>query len=279
MTLSSPLNPDVIDSAKFVQRLWSKQPLLGIILGTGSGQIADSIQVDESIDYESIPNFPSSTAIGHSGKLVCGTIRGQNVVALKGRFHPYEGHSFERVTLPIHLFHALGIDRVLITNAAGGLNPKFAVGDLMAITSHVDFMNLTSFRFGQLAGPESAHRCIRRSDEVMDHQLIDQAIQVARREGFSMDRGVYAGLLGPNYETRAEIRMLRRTGCDAVGMSTIGEIAAARLFAMKVLAISVITNLANPDQLQETSGQEVVDSAKVAEPRLLAIVQDLVKRL
>ncbi len=260
-------------AADFIRQQWSATPELGIVLGTGSGQIADRIEVQCTFDYGEIPHFPRSTALGHRGRLVCGKLFGADVVAMQGRFHPYEGHAYHEIILPVPVFHELGIKRLFVTNAVGGVNPKFKSGELMVITSHLDLMLLT----GQMYHHDGcAERLSFRTDRVYDAQLAQIALAVGRQNDFVVHTGSYAGLLGPNYETRAEYRMLRKIGGDVAGMSTIPEVSMAALYNIPTLAISVVTNVAKPDILEATSGQEVIDAALVAEPHLLAIVAALV---
>ncbi len=266
---------DQIETASsYIKERWDRPPRVGIVLGTGSGQIADSLQIDLKIDYGSIPFFPRSTAIGHQGELVCGSFSGQAVLAMQGRFHLYEGYPYEQVTLPIHVMAKLGIQRLMVSNAAGGVNPRFRKGEIMLIESHLDFMWKTA---PSLFAPDMTHgtgRGQRCADSSIDPPLIRLAEEVARKGNFVLHRGVYAGVLGPNYETRAEYRMLRNLGADAVGMSTLPELAVACKYGIDVLACSIITNEANPDELEPTTGEEVVEVAEVAAGNLLEIFRE-----
>ena len=262
----SSLISQAVDS---IAAQWSERPRFGIVLGTGAGIVAEHIQADVTMPYASIPNFPVSTATGHKGNLVCGTLDGHEVVAMQGRFHLYEGYNVDLATLPIHVMRALGVEVLFVSNAAGGLNPKMVRGDVMLINSHVDFMNRSS---QQLTSAPVLGRPSLRSDDCYDESLQDLAKGIARREGFPLHEGVYAAMLGPNYETRAEYRCLRRFGVDVAGMSTVPEVTVASRCGMKVVAISIVTNVANPDVLEETSGDEVVEAAQVAAPKLKSIV-------
>lgn len=248
---------------------WSERPRFGIVLGTGAGIVAEQIQADATLPYASIANFPVSTATGHKGNLVCGTLDGHKVVAMQGRFHLYEGYDVDRATLPIQVMRAMGVEVLFVSNAAGGLNPKMLRGDVMLINSHVDFMNRTS---PQLTSAPVSGRPSLRSDSCYDPVLLELAKGIARKDGFSLHEGVYAAMLGPNYETRAEYRCLRKLGVDVAGMSTVPEVTVASRCGMKVLAISIVTNVAKPDALEETSGEEVVEAAQVAAPKLKSIV-------
>ncbi len=258
-----------VDAAsKFVKQRWQRKTRFGIVLGTGAGQLAQEIDAEQKIDYADVPFFPRSTALGHKGRLVCGQLAGHDVVAMQGRFHLYEGYPVDQATLPIHLMHRLGVDTIFISNASGGINPKFSSADIMLIDSHIDLMFQTS---PQMAGEVQFDRPLTRSD-TYNQKLIEQAMACGRKNGFAVHRGVYAAMLGPNYETRAEYRFLRRIGSDVVGMSTVPEVTVAARYQMRVLGMSVITNIAKPDVLESTSGQEVIDAAEIAAPNLKTIV-------
>ena len=262
----------VDQASQFVASRWNKRPAFGIILGTGAGDIASHIVADEKIPYSEVPNFPVSTVIGHKGQFVCGTLAGEPVIAMQGRFHLYEGYSVDQATLPVHLMAALGVTDLFVSNAAGGCQPDWKVGDVMMIESHIDFMYRST---PQMFSGSVLGRPLRRTD-AYDAQRIEQAILHARRENFQLHRGVYASMLGPNYETRAEYRYLRKIGADAVGMSTVPEVAVASKYDMRVMAMSIITNIANPDQLEETCGHGVVDAAAVAAPNLRSLVENAI---
>ncbi len=269
MAMKEKFKTLVAQSVEAIARRWNGSPRFGIVLGTGAGIVADHIQAQATLPYGSIANFPVSTATGHKGNLVCGTLDGHEVVAMQGRFHLYEGYDVDLATLPIHVMHAMGVDVLLVSNAAGGLNPKMGSGDVMLIESHVDFMNRTS---PQISATPVNQRPSFRSDQAYDPELIEIAHGIARRSGFALHQGIYAAMLGPNYETRAEYRLLRRMGADVAGMSTVPEVNVAALNGMRVLAMSIITNIANPDVLESTSGEEVIEAAQVAAPKLKSIV-------
>ncbi len=239
-------------------------------MGTGAGAIADAIVAQATIRYPEVPHFQASTAIGHQGQFVCGTFAGQPIIAMQGRFHLYEGYSVDQATLPVHLMAALGVTDLFISNAAGGCRSDWVVGDVMVIQSHIDFMYRST---PHMISPTVQGRPLRRSD-CYDRPRIQQAMIHARRQGFQLHRGVYASMLGPNYETRAEYRFLRNIGADAVGMSTVPEVAVASTYAMRVMAISIITNVANPDQLSVTSGHGVIDAAAIAAPKIKTLVEN-----
>jgi purine-nucleoside phosphorylase len=253
----------------------SEPPLVGLILGSGLGAVGESIELDAAIDYGDIPHFLRPTAIGHQGRLLLGRLAGTPVVAMQGRYHLYEGHAAGRVTFPVRVMNALGIKALVVSNAAGGLNPNFAVGDIMVIDDHINLMNRNPLvgvnddrlgpRFPDMSSP-------------YDRQLGDQALAIARREDFPCHRGTYIGMLGPNYETRAEIRMLRGWG-DAVGMSTVPEVIVAAQAGLRVLGLSTITNVCSPDLSHEASGEAVVAVANAASQRLQLIVQGVISQL
>ena len=258
-----------LESALHVVRTrWSGQPRFGIILGTGAGDVANRIEIEAAIPYTEIPGFPQSTAVGHRGQFVCGQLAGRGVIAMQGRFHLYEGYSPQQVQLPLALMRALGVQLLFISNAAGGLNPRFASGQLVVLESHLDLM-FRSWNTGPTAA--TLGRPPGRAD-VYDRSLIQGALACARQQDFVLHRGVYAGLLGPNYETRAEYRFLRRIGADVVGMSTVPEVVFAAALGMRVLAFSIVANVAQPDVLEPTSGQQVVDAAAVAAPQLCSLM-------
>ncbi len=245
---------------------------MGLVLGSGLGAVAEAIELGAAIDYDDVPHFLKSTAVGHRGRLVCGRLAGVPVVAMQGRFHLYEGYPAERVTFPIRVMEALGIETLIVTNAAGGLNPTYAVGDVMVIDDHVNLMGDNPLvgvnddrlgpRFPDMSAP-------------YDRQLGDRALAIARQHDFACHRGTYLGMLGPNYETRAEIRMLRSWG-DAVGMSTVPEVIVAAHAGLRVLGLSTITNVCSPDVKHVASGEAVVATAHAASEKVSAIILGIV---
>jgi purine-nucleoside phosphorylase len=261
------------ESAAFIRSRWSAKPRVGIILGSGLGSVGDAIALEAAIDYGDVPHFLRSTAVGHRGRLLCGRLGGVPVVAMQGRFHCYEGYSAERATFPVRVMIALGIELLVVSNAAGGLNPAFAAGDIMVIDDHINLLNRNPLigvnddrlgpRFPDMSAP-------------YDRPLGERALAIARCEGFACHRGVYVAMLGPTYETRAEIRMLRYFGGDAVGMSTVPEAIVAAHAGLRVLGLSTITNVCSPDVPHTTSGEEVVATAEAARGKLRAIVEGLI---
>ncbi len=257
--------------AAIVNSRWRSRPVAGLILGTGLGGVARQIQVQEAFDYADLPHFPHSTAIGHRGRLVCGTVEGVPVVAMEGRCHVYEGYSMEQVALPVIAMAALGIETLLLSNASGGLNPGFRSGDVMVIEDHINLMfrregNSTAIGFRHRA-PKSTY----------DRSLIRQVIRIAARHGFSAYPGIYVAVTGPNYETRAEYRFLRRIGADAVGMSTVPEAQAALFCGVRTLGLSIITNVARPDAPHVVHAEEVIAAARTAEKKVGTLVLQLLR--
>jgi purine-nucleoside phosphorylase len=269
----SLISPAALAAAERIAQNWPQRPRFGIILGTGAGNLAEAIRREATFPYTDFSGFPHSTAMGHAGQFVCGQLQGQAVIAMQGRFHLYEGYRVEQSTLGVQTMAALGTKFLLVSNAAGGINPKFRSGEVMLITSHIDLM------FRPAPAPETCRSGLRpelRGDSAYDRELIAQAEACARRHDFSVHRGTYCGLLGPNYETRSEYRFLRRIGGDTVGMSTVPEVRLAARLGLRVLGLSIVTNVARPDALDPTSGQEVIDAAQVAGPCLRALFENAI---
>ncbi|MCA9237684.1 MAG: purine-nucleoside phosphorylase [Planctomycetales bacterium] len=256
-----------------VRRHWKERPVAGIILGTGLGGFARHIERATHVNYGDIPNFPATTAAGHAGRLVCGTLDGRPVVAFQGRFHLYEGWSAEQASLPVRLLRGLDAETLIVSNAAGGLNPQYRVGDLMLIDDHINLMfaNPLIGVNDDLLGPRFPDMCA-----PYDRQLQDVALQTALDHKFALHRGVYVSMLGPTYETRAEYRMCRTLGGDAVGMSTVPEVVAAVHAGMRIVGVSTITNVGTPDALDETDHDAVQTVAATAGEKLAAIVRAVV---
>lgn len=248
-------------------------PKVGVILGTGLGQLADEIEQPIEIPFHAIPHFAASTALGHKGQLVCGQLCGEPVVAMQGRFHLYEGYSAQQVTLPVRVMKRIGIEKLIVSNASGGLNPVFESGDVMVIDDHINLMWQNPLlgvnddelgpRFPDMSCPYSP-------------KLSEIALSAARKAGFVCHRGVYAALSGPTYETRAEYRMLRTIGADVVGMSTIPEVIVANHAGITTLGLSVVTNVCRPDTLDTTDGHEVKMAAEKAESKMKRIVEAVI---
>ena len=268
---------DKIQEAKaFIAGHCSSRPTVGIVLGTGLGGLVDEINVEATIEYGQIPHFPKSTAVSHRGRLVCGTLDGVSVVAMEGRFHMYEGYPLKQITLPVRVFKALGAELLIVSNASGGLNPYFRTGDIMVIEDQINLMGdnpLIGINDDRL-GPRFPDMC-----EPYDQQLIDRALQIARLAGITAHKGVFAAVAGPNLETRAEYRFLRVIGADAVGMSTVPETLVAVHCGLKVVGLSVITDMCLPDALKPVNVEEIIAVAGRAEPQLRALVRGIVQHV
>src|SRR5437016_13524182 len=253
----------------FIRRAWKGTPHAGIILGTGLGSLVTHIQEEASLEYEEIPHFPTSTAISHRGRLVCGKLAGLPVVAMEGRFHMYEGYPLNQITLPVRVMKALGAKLLVVSNACGGMNPYYKCGDIMLIDDHINLLGdnpLIGINDDRL-GPRFPDMC-----EPYDHQLIDRALEVARRENIVAHRGVFVAVPGPNLETRAEYRFLRMIGADVVGMSTVPEVIVAVHAGLKTIGFSIITDMCLPDALEPAVLEEIIAVANTAEKKLRVLV-------
>ena len=263
------------EAAAVVRQHWTGPARVGIILGTGLGSLAEQIQTEATLDYEDIPHFPRSTSVGHAGQLVCGRLEGVPLVAMEGRFHAYEGYTHRQITFPVRVMKALGAELLIVSNACGGMNPQYAQGDIMVIEDHVNLM-LGNPLIGvndEKLGPRFPDMCA-----PYDPELIDRALQIARREDFVAHKGVYVAVTGPNLETRAEYRFLRTIGADVVGMSTVPEVIAAVHAGMRVLGLSIVTDLCLPDALKPANIHEIIATANEAEPKLRKIVVGILAR-
>ncbi len=265
----------VEENSALIRRRWPARPRAALVLGTGLGKLAAHISTEVVLPYRELHGFPVPTAVGHQGRVVCGTLAGVPLIAMQGRGHLYEGYSFDQVTLPVRVMQALGAELLIVSNASGGLNPQYQAGDIMAIRGHVNLMGRRGV--GAQAAAAGAARDSPRQQSPYDPRLIDGALAIARRGNFVAHQGVYAAVCGPNYETRAECRFLRRWA-DAVGMSTVPEVTVAAAAAMRVLALSVITNVIRPDAPQHVSGDAVVATGAAAEPRLRQIVTGVLEK-
>lgn len=245
-----------------------------IILGTGLGRLADEIVIEQEIPYSEIPNFPQSTVEGHSGKLLLGKLGGKDVLAMQGRFHFYEGYSMREVTFPVRVMYELGIQTLFVSNAAGGTNPSFSVGDIMIITDHINFFPEHPLRGKNFpTGPRFPDM-----HEAYDKNLIALADTIAQEKGIKVQHGVYLGTQGPTFETPAEYRMFARLGADAVGMSTIPEVIVANHCGIKVFGVSIITDLGGFDNPVEVSHEEVQVAANKVQPLMTDIMREMIKR-
>src|SRR5438067_4679553 len=263
----------VQSAAAYIRAAWDRAPHAGIILGTGLGSLVKEIKEETSLDYEQIPHFPRSTATGHRGRLVCGQLAGLPVLAMEGRFHMYEGYPLEQITLPVRVMKALGAKLLVVSNACGGMNPYYRAGDIMLIEDHINLMGanpLIGINDDRL-GPRFPDMC-----EPYDHALIERALTVARRENIIAHQGVFVAVAGPNLETRAEYRFLRQIGADVVGMSTVPEVIVGVHAKMRILGISVITDMCLPDALEPVSIPEIIATATEAEKKMRVLVRRVV---
>lgn len=265
------------ESLLFLKGKVDFQPKFGIILGTGLGQLADDIQVVAAIPYKEIPHFPVSTVESHKGQLVFGHLDGIPVVAMVGRFHYYEGYSMKEVTFPIRVLKLLGIDLLVISNAAGGTNPDYEAGDIVFVRDHINMQPENPLR-----GPNDERLGVRFPDmlNTYDRTLNAKAMTIAKSHGIRTHEGVYYGLQGPNLETPAEYQFIHRVGGDLVGMSTVPEVLVARHMDLAVFVLSVVTNKCYPlEAIGETTLEEVIATASSAEPKMRLIVKELLKEL
>ncbi len=270
------LRKQIDEAVGFLRTRTKSTPTIGIILGTGLGGLAREITQETVIDYGDIPHFPLSTVESHQGKLIFGTLNGKQVVAMQGRFHFYEGYSMKQVTFPVRVMKFLGVSTLLISNAAGGMNPQFRKGALMIITDHINLLG-----DNPLIGPNDDSLGPRFPDmsEPYSRKLIALAEQSALDLNIRTERGVFVAVPGPNLETRAEYRFLRFIGADAVGMSTVPETIVAVHMGLSVLGISIITDECFPDALQPANVEEIIAVASTTEPKLTAVMKSVVQKL
>src|SRR3954469_1247994 len=266
----------VQEATRAVRAHWSGTPRVGIVLGTGLGALAHEIEAEAILPYPEIPHFPRSTVESHKGQLVCGTLGGQSVVAMEGRFHLYAGYTAAPVTFPIRVMKELGCRYLVVSNAAGGLNPFYAKGDLMVIDDHINLLGSNP-----LIGPNDERLGVRFPDliEPYDRGLQKLALQAALEANIVAHRGVYVAVTGPNLETRAEYRFLRAIGADVVGMSTVPEVLVGVHAGLRVLGFSIITDLCLPDALEPVSHEQIVAVAQEAEIKLRTIVRRVLQTL
>ncbi len=264
------------ETTAFIRQQCNSTPVAGIILGSGLGNFTEEMEVEKEILYSDIPHFPITTVEGHSGKLIFGVMGGKKVVAMAGRFHFYEGYTPLQVIYPIRVMKMLGVETVLISNAAGGVNPHFEVGDLMIIKDHISF-----FAVNPLLGENDAEMGPRFPDmsEPYAKSLIAKAQAIAQKCGISLKTGIYTGVTGPTFETRAEYKLIQLLGGDAVGMSTVQEVIAAVHAGMQVFAMSVITDIGVREEENKITHQEVLQAARVAAPKLTTIFTELIAQL
>lgn len=264
------------EAVAFIKSKTSVEPDLGVILGTGLGGLVNEINVVDEIPYDKIPHFPVSTVESHSGKLIFGELGGKNVVAMQGRFHFYEGYDLKQVTFPVRVMKLLGIERLIVSNASGGVNPDYEIGEIMILNDHINLFpgnpligkNLDDFgpRFPDMS-------------DAYDSTMIDLAMRIAEENDIRVKQGIYAGLTGPTLETPAEYKMIYILGADAVGMSTVPEVIVARHMEIPCFAVSIITDLGVEGKIKKVSVQDVIEVASRQEPKMTKIIKELIARV
>ncbi len=263
-------------TANFIKERIKSSPEIGIILGTGLGGLVNEIEIIDSIPYHEIPNFPVSTVQGHAGRLIFGKLGDKDVLAMQGRFHYYEGYSMQEVTFPVRVLKYVGIKNLFVSNASGGLNPDYRVGDIMVITDHINFFPEHPLRGKNVdeLGPRFPDM-----SKCYDKRLRNKAKLISLEHNIHLKEGIYVGVSGPTFETPAEYKMFRILGADVVGMSTVPEVIVARHMDMKVFGISIITDSGVPGEIVEISHEEVQEVAMKAEPKMTLIMKKLIQSL
>ena len=273
----SDLYDRIKESVSFIRQKTSVKPSFGIVLGSGLGGLVKKIKVEARVPFKEIPNFPISTVSGlHAGNLVIGRLSGKPLVAMEGRVHYYEGYSMQEITFPVRVMKFLGADTLIVSNACGGLNPVFKAGELMIVVDHINLLGDNPLRGknDERLGPRFPDMY-----NVYDKELVELAEQTAIENRIKVHKGVYVSVAGPNLETGAEYRMLRIIGADVVGMSTVPEVIVARHMGMKVLGISVITDMGLPDAMEPVSLEDVISMANKAEPQLTKLISAVVAKM
>lgn len=255
------------------------QARVGVVLGTGLGRLAEEVKVSARVNFEDIPHVASTGVASHRGEFLAGRLNGTEVYVLDGRLHGYEGHSMESIVFPVRLLARLGVKTVVLSNAAGGLNKKWKLGDIMVLNDHINLPGMAGIN--PLVGPNDDKLGVRFPDmsEPYDRKLIKLAHEAAKSQKLKLREGVYVQVFGPNLETRAEYRFLRAMGSDVVGMSTVPEVVAARHMGLKVIAFSIVTDMCDPDHLEEANIERIIATANEAEPKLTRLVKALVGKL
>lgn len=263
-------------AVEFIKSKINIEPEIGIILGTGLGSLAEHIEDPVIIEYSNIPEFPVSTVVGHAGRLIAGTIEGKKVIAMQGRFHYYEGYTMQEITLPVRAMKLLGIKLLIASNACGGLNPGFSAGDIMAITDHINMMGSNPLIGANLEefGPRFPDM-----SEVYNKEYISLLQSIAGKLNIKLQQGVYCAISGPNYASKAELRMLITIGADTIGMSTIPESMVARHSGIKVLGVSCITDMAIPDTMTAPTHEEIVKVAEGVKPKFVSLLKQFIKEV
>ncbi len=264
------------ESAEYLKQRGFEKPEIGIILGTGLGQIIEKIEIHSEVSYNHIPNFPTATVEFHKGKLIYGTLEGKKVIVMQGRFHLYEGYSLFDVTFPVRVMHKLGIKKLLVSNASGAINLNFKKGEIMLIDDHINLQGGSPLAF---RGVESMGERFVDMNAPYDVEMSTKLEEIAKQNNIKLHKGVYASVVGPQLETRAEYRYLKIIGADAVGMSTVPEIIVANHLKLPVAAVSVLTDECDPDNLKPVDIQEIIAMAMKAEPEMIILFSELIKQL
>lgn len=264
------------DTTEFLQARGFEDPEIGIILGTGLGKLIDEIEVISEVSYNHIPGFPTATVEFHKGKLIFGKLDDKKVVVMQGRFHIYEGYSLWDVTFPVRVMKRLGIKKLLISNAAGSLNPEFKKGEIMLIDDHINLQGGSPLAF---RGVEQLGTRFTDMSAPYDQQSGRIMQEIAKEHGITLHKGVYVSVVGPQLETRAEYRFLRTIGADAVGMSTVPEVIVANHLKIPIAAVSVLTDEGNPDDLKPVDIEDIIETAGKAEPQMITLFRELIKRI
>ncbi|MHA7829479.1 MAG: purine-nucleoside phosphorylase [Flagellimonas sp.] len=264
------------ESVDYLKKRGFETPEIGIVLGTGLGQLVDKIENPIEAHYNHIPYFPLATVEFHTGKLIYGTIEGKKAVVMQGRFHLYEGYDFLDITYPIRVMHQLGIKKLFVSNAAGAINLNFKKGDIMLIEDHINLQGGSPLAFKNVG--EFGDRFVDMS-EPYDLEMRKKVEVIALRENISLKKGVYVSVVGPQLETKAEYRMLKIMGADAVGMSTVPEVIVANHLRLPIVAVSVLTDECDPDNLEPVKIQEIIKIAGQTEPKMIKLFQELIKEL
>ncbi len=267
---------EIQETAAYLKDKGFDNPEIGIILGTGLGQIIDEIEIEAEVSYNHIPFFPTATVEFHKGKLIFGSLEGKKIVVMQGRFHLYEGYTLNNVTYPVRVMQLLGIKKLLVSNASGSINPAFKKGELMLIDDHINLLGGSPLAF---KGVEKMGERFVDMRAPYDQEINEKFRSVAKELDITLHKGVYAALMGPELETRAEYKYLQIIGADIVGMSTVPEVIVANHLKIPVAAVSVITDEANPDDLQPVNIQDIIDTAGRAEPQMIRLFKGLLKSI
>lgn len=263
-------------AADYLKQRGFDEPEVGIILGTGLGKIIENVKIEAEVSYNHIPNFPTATVEFHKGKLIYGTLEGKKVIVMQGRFHIYEGYTLRDVTFPVRVMHLLGIKKLLVSNASGAINLNFKKGEIMLIDDHINLQGGSPLAF---RGVEKMGERFVDMSAPYDAEMNEKLQQIASEKNVTLHKGVYASVVGPQLETRAEYRYLKIIGADAVGMSTVPEVIVANHLKIPVIAVSVLTDECDPDNLEAVNIDDIIASAEKAEPNMITLFTELIKKL